>query len=87
MMDGVKTQVVVKSDYGGYFEQLVRSWLEKKGGPSRHDVIEVSAGPYRASAVTYKTDGRTLKLDFYSALRTGFGSLSTQDVADLTSLL
>lgn len=79
--------IVVKSDYDGYFERWVRAMLERKEGPARHETIEVSAGPYRSSAVTYHSDGKTLKLDFYSALRSGFGSLSEQDVKDLIALL
>jgi hypothetical protein len=85
-------QITVKSDFDGYFEGLVKHWVNDKannGGTFKCEVIEVSAGPYRAAAVSYerKESGRVLALDFYSAIRRGFGSLSEQDVIDIQELM
>jgi hypothetical protein len=84
--------IIVKSDYDGYFEGLVKHWVNEKaknGGTFTCVKIEVSAGPYRAAAVSYerKESGRVLALDFYSAIRRGFGSLSEQDVIDIQELM
>jgi len=80
----------VDSDFEGYFERLVDGWIMRKrdaGEPFKHGQILVTAGPYRPSAVTYESWSGTLHLDFYSALRAGFGSLSERDVEELVALL
>lgn len=82
-MTGTEPEIVVVSDYDGYFEGLVRRWVHEKaaaGGEFRHRVVSVSAGPYRMDAVTCRSDGETLHVDFYSALRVGFGGLSADEV-------
>jgi hypothetical protein len=85
----------VDSDYDKYFEQLVDGWIEAKlraGGEFKHQQVRVTAGPYRSSAVTFRSftldDGtKIIHLDFYSALRSGFGSLSAQDIVEIKELL
>lgn len=90
-MNGAVTPVVlVGQDYEGYFEALVKHWVERKvqsGVPFKNRKIYVTAGPYRPAAVAYEVVGDTLKLDFYAALRRGFGALSEQDVVELIELL
>jgi len=80
----------VLSDYDRYFERLVDSWVMKKreaGETFNHTVIVVTAGPYRESAVSYESKDGILHLDFYSALRTGFGHLSQEDIQEIIKLL
>lgn len=74
-------------DYDGYFTKLVESWIARKTAPFKHETVEITSGPYHPDAVFYSSDGNTLKLDFYSALRVGFGSLSTVDVDAIIDLL
>lgn len=80
--------IEVKRDYDGYFEGLVRGILKQVPNP-RSERIVINSGPYRPSAVTYAWDEatKTMTLDFYSALRRGFGSLSTTDLVALGQLL
>jgi hypothetical protein len=74
-------EIEVESDFDGYFEKLVRNWCEQKKTPFRNVKIVISAGPYRSSAVTATRRAKNvLGLDFYSAIRTGFGSLSESEV-------
>jgi len=79
--------IKVESDFDGFFENFVRGLLERKKDLPKHEEIVISAGPFRPSAISYASDGKTLRLDFYSALRNGFGSLSEQELVDLTALL
>ena len=70
--------ITIEQDYDGYFETLVRKWCEKKlsnGQTLKHAAIVVDSGPYRSSALSYRSEGDTLYLDFYSAIRVGFGKL------------
>jgi hypothetical protein len=80
--------IKVNSDYDGYFESLVKGWLKKKEN-FNHDIISISAGPWRSAAVSYEsfTKEKRIHLDFYSALRTGFGLLTESDVAEIIDLL
>ena len=78
--------VVVKSDYDGYFEALVRSFIERKS-EFRHHTIVITSGPWRSYAVSYESKDGTLHLDFYSALRTGFGSISESEVNEMVELM
>lgn len=78
--------IVVKSDYDGYFESLVRSWVARKPEP-KHKTILITAGPYRMAAVSYASDAETLYLDFYSALRRGFGCLSKEEVDEIVEII
>lgn len=83
-------ELVVNSDYDRYFKRLVDGWIQQKrtsGKPFRHKKILVTAGPYRMSAVSYESKGDRLTLDFYAALRTGFGALSAQDIVEIIALL
>jgi Uma2 family endonuclease len=80
----------VHSDYDRYFERLVDSWIMRKrdeGGTFKHAYVVVTAGPYRPDAVTTRSQDDALHIDFYSALRTGFGSLSESDVQAIMELL
>jgi hypothetical protein len=83
----IQPVVVVERDYDGFFEALVRSWIREHKGPFHHDTIVICSGPYRMDAVSYASLDGTLALDFYSALRMGFGALSSQDVAELVKML
>ena len=80
-------KIVVESDFDGYFEDLVRSLIKRKGGQTNHRVIVISAGPWRPYAVAFRSDGDTLYLDFYSGLRHGFGHLSKVEKEQLKELL
>lgn len=80
-------EVVVESDYDGYFAGIVQHLLEIHRGPFVHRKIVVTAGPYRDSAITYHSDGEVIHLDFYSALRAGFGHLSGEDIRALSQKL
>lgn len=81
-------KISVLSDYDGYFENLVRSWVNRAPG-CPFETIEVDAGPYRASAVSFeiKDNGKTIAFDFYSALRMGFGRLSEGEMDDIVAIL
>jgi predicted SpoU family rRNA methylase len=79
--------LLVESDYDGYFEAIVAAWIEQHEGPFTHQRIVVTAGPWRSAAVSFEKDGTTLHLDFYSALRAGFGGLSSEDVRQLVAML
>jgi len=84
----MSVEIAVLTDYDGYFEWLVKSWVDKKEEqktPFKHSKIMITAGPYRSEAVTAEKgiDGNTIHLDFYSALRTGFGQLTEKDVQEI----
>lgn len=85
--DLVLPKIIVLSDYDGYFKGLVEVWVGKKTSPFNHRVISITSGPYRSAAVTFRKDGDILHLDFYSAIRSGFGSLTSQDVEELIKIL
>jgi hypothetical protein len=78
-------EIIVESDYDGYFERLVRGWCDKKTMPFRHKKIIITAGPYRSCAVSAMKDdeGKTIRLDFYAALRTGFGQLDSAEINEI----
>lgn len=70
--------LIVKSDYDGFFEawsSRVKEELEKKSSTIKE--IVVTSGPYRSYGMSYSLnkDKTRLELDFYSAVRTGFGSI------------
>jgi hypothetical protein len=81
-------QIVVESDYDGYFESLVRRLLAEVPEP-KVEKVTISAGPWRSYGVQYELseDKKELHLDFYSALRRGFGSLSQSDLEGIKALL
>jgi len=84
--------VQVDSDYEGYFAGLVNRWIEEKakqGKRFNHKVVSISAGPWRMAAVSFETfkEEKRIHLDFYSALRVGFGSLSRTEVEEIEELL
>lgn len=91
MPDNAETpEVVIESDYEGYFEALVREWIKRKQCsqvPFKHTRIVINAGPWRAYTVTAESKGDTLHLDFYAALRRGFGGLSHEDAASIVARL
>ena len=74
----MRPEIEVVRDYEGYFEALVKKWVDKKeelGIPFKSKKIVITSGPYRPDAVTCKRAGDMLHIDFYAALRAGFGSL------------
>jgi hypothetical protein len=83
----VEPEVVIERDYDGYFEKTVRSWVAEKvehGEKFLHSTIVVDSGPYRSCAVDCTSDGvGKLTLDFYSAVRNGFGRLEDRHVASI----
>ena len=86
----MEPQIEVVKDYDGNFETLVRGWVKRKkesGKPFTHTKIRVAAYPWLPSAVRYVSDDQTITLEFYSALRAGFGSLSEKDIEELIELL
>ena len=72
-------KVVTESDYENYFTQWVHGVAQELSDLPDHniDTLEVSAGPYRSYGLDIKVDKNANKasLDFYSAIRTGFGSI------------
>jgi hypothetical protein len=81
--------IVVERDYDGYFEGLTKRIVSMVKSPKYTTVI-VTAGPYRPNAVSVnKVRDRddAVHLDYYSALRTGFGRLSEQDLIDIAAML
>jgi hypothetical protein len=86
-------EIEVKSDYDGFFERLVRLWVERRvaaltpGDQFAHRKIVISSGPWRSYAVQYEKVDDVLYLDFYSALRTGFGSLGDEEVEAIIAML
>ena len=82
--------IEVESDYDGFFESLVSRWIDRKeaaGKEFKHSVVGISAGPWRSYAVSYSAKDDRIHLDFYSAVRTGFGDLSSADVEAIIDLL
>lgn len=75
-----KVEVEVRSDFDGYFERLVRDLIAQKRDYYVRKVI-ITSGPWRSYGVKFeKLDGDVLHLDFYSALRNGFGQLDPNDL-------
>jgi hypothetical protein len=69
---------------------MVQGWVDRKeaeGGTFKHHTIEITAGPWRPYAVSYESKDGVLKLDFYAALRAGFGAIPSADVTALISIL
>lgn len=85
-------EIIIESDYDGYFEALVKGIVKKRittGEPFKHKKIVVTAGPYQSSAVAYVIDkeNETIHLKWYSALRKGFGQIVQKDLDALGALL
>ena len=82
--------IKVEQDYEGCFEGMVRSWIklkEESGEEFLSEEIVITAGPWRPYAVTTKRKDKTLHIDFYSALRVGFGALSQSEVKEIIRCL
>ncbi len=86
----------VEMDYDGYFEYLAKQIVARAEaiGPIWPTQVIVNAGPWRANGLVMKRlkmadgqPGTTILMDFYSALRTGFGSLTEADVDGAARLL
>lgn len=85
-----RPEVQATVDFDGYFSRLVNSWVDRKeaeGGTFVHEKITITAGPYRSAAVSFEKKGSELHLDFYSALRTGFGRLSNSEIVQIIAML
>lgn len=81
--------IIVQSDFDGYFEQLARRIISLAVAPKFKRVI-VTAGPYRPHALTVnlvEDDPEAVNLDFYSAICGGFGSLSEDDLVEAAKLI
>lgn len=84
----IKPVVRVIRDYEGYFEALVRKLVDTKAEPFKNKEIWVNSGPWRTDAcVTRRIAEGVIELDFYSALRTGFGSLTKADKESIQAKL
>ena len=82
-----KIKINTINDYDNYFTDwatLLANKLEQKPN-NKITQIDVNSGPYRSYGMSYDVDNTTLKLDFYSAVRTGFGSIgtTTDELADI----
>lgn len=75
----VNTVKVIR-DYDGYFEGEAKSIAAEL--PQLGYEISVEAGPYKSSDVSYAVDrdNRKIKLEYYAAVRVGFGRLWHDDV-------
>lgn len=81
-------EIIAESDYDGYFEEYVRQMVANKGEDKvKHKKIVITAGPWRDYAVSFVDKGDTLHLDFYSALRTGFGKIEVGELMQLIEML
>ncbi len=83
-------EIEVKNDYDGYFESLVRDWCKEKedtGKPFKHEKIIITAGPYRQAAMSYLIKDKEIILDFYSAIRNGFGGFAAGEIEQILELL
>jgi hypothetical protein len=77
-------EIEVGSDYDGAFEHMVRNWCKTKTTPFKSKKLFITAGPYRSDAVTLeRKEGGILHLDFYSAIRAGFGGISPAEVKEI----
>jgi hypothetical protein len=82
-----RPEIVVGNDYEGFFFRLVTKWVDelaKRGLKARHQKITITAGAWRASAVSLESDAKgSLTVDFYAAIRAGFGSLTGEEQEDI----
>lgn len=85
----MKPIIRVDSDFDGYFKSVLQSWIDRKTDPFKHEIISISAGPWRSYAVQFEKypEEKRIHFDFYSALRTGFGSLSSDEIKQIIELL
>lgn len=83
MVHPAEVKIIVIKDYDGYFERMVRSWVQdlaSRGKKCRNPVIKIDAGPYRPDAFSCSIDEQdAMVFSFYSAIRSGFGSLTRED--------
>lgn len=81
-------EIVVQSDFDGYFERLVQSWIDMQDTRRfKHSKIVISAGPWRSCYVYIESKDGELHLDFYSAIRMGFGHISDAEVMQIVNML
>lgn len=77
-----KPKIITKEDYDDFFT----AWVMEAASKIDFKCIEeitVTAGPWRSYGLEYslsKDNPRKCNIDFYSALRNGFGSLSGKEV-------
>lgn len=80
-------KLIVEQDYDGYFERLTKQIVGYVRNPKYKEVV-VTSGPYRLDAVSvYKISDDAVRLDYYAALRKGFGTLTEQNMRDVAKLL
>ncbi len=76
-------KIIVEKDHEGFFEALVKTWCIAKKTPWHSNTIVIMALPLAHDAVTtrYNKDHpKTLHIQFASALRRDFNSLSKEDI-------
>ena len=80
--------VKVLRDYDGYFEREAKSIAAEL--PQLGYEITVYAGPYASADVSYSVNNekKQINLEYYSAVRVGFGRLWHDDVVkDVTKMM
>ena len=72
-----KVELIIHQDYDGFFENWTNQLIkELESNPSNTiKKVEVTSGPFRNYGLDYKKKVNTVYLDFYSAVRNGFGSI------------
>jgi hypothetical protein len=73
--EGEYPEIVIGKDYDGYFQGLVERMVKAKMTGFQHRKIVVEAVPFLPDACQYQSHEDVLYLQFYSALRAGFGEL------------
>jgi hypothetical protein len=84
--------IIIERDFDGYFEGLAKQIVDiavSKNRPFITHQIVVTSGPWRCVALSVNCLPSTgeINLDFYSAIRNGFGSLSQADLEGAAEML
>jgi hypothetical protein len=76
MKENKLAQIIVERDYDRFFERWATRLAEELAsiGSTIH-TIRVDSGPYRSYGIQHILKDNVLELDFYSAVRNGFGSI------------
>jgi len=74
---GIFPKVTIVNDYDDYFGDWANKLAcELSQFPNNSiEEITVDSGPYRSYGMSYRLRDNVLALDFYSGVRTGFGSI------------
>ena len=81
-------KLTIENDYDGFFKEWTKELVKLlKAKKSAITEVVVSAGPYRNYGMAYEIKGTTLELDFYSAVRNGFGGIGCTQEEFATQLV